>query len=250
MPKITTLLFAAFLSLTCIGLYAQTADDVINNYVTAMGGKEKLLSIKSIYMEGVSVMGNGTEISTKIYKVQDKLMRREISSAMFNMTQIITDKEGWFSNPRNGGAFEALPEDRLKTQQGEMDCAGPLVNYKEKGHTAEYLGKEDVEGTDCHKVKLTQKNGQEATYYFDAKTNLLTRETRKGGGGMGMGGGGGRRPGGGDGEVKMDYSNYQKTADGYLFAMTVTMGGMGAGMTYEKVEVNKPVDASLYKPQQ
>ena len=48
--------------------------------------------------------------------------------------------------------------------------------------------------------------------------------------------------------MNMDFSNYQKTDDGYMFPFTVTRGGPN-GMTFEKIEVNKPVDAKLYKPE-
>lgn len=238
---------------------AQTADDVINKYVEAMGGLEKLKSIKSLYMEGVAVMQNGNEINTRVYKVQDKLYRREVEFGMGSMTSIVTDKEGWFSNPRNGGAFEALPAEAVTNQQSELDCAGPLVEYASKGHKAELMGKEDVEGTDCYKIKLTLKSGRDINYFIDSKTFLVKRITMKGGGMMGMrggagggagggGGGGGNAPRG-DGEMKMDLSDYKKTGDGYMFAHTVSMGGMGGAMTYEKIEVNKPVNPKLYKPE-
>jgi hypothetical protein len=61
--------------------------------------------------------------------------------------------------------------------------------------------------------------------------------------------GGGNRGGQGnsDGTVNIDYSNYQKTADGYVFPFTVSFG-FGGNMNYEKIEVNKPIDAKLYKP--
>lgn len=69
-----------------------------------------------------------------------------------------------------------------------------------------------------------------------------------------FGGGGGNRGGGAGGEVEMktDYSDYKKTADGFVFPMTVTragMGGRGMATNIEKVDVNKPVDSKLYKPE-
>jgi hypothetical protein len=65
-------------------------------------------------------------------------------------------------------------------------------------------------------------------------------------------GGGMRRPGGGggDNEVTMMYSDYRKTADGYVFPYSMTIGGMGASTNFEVIEVNKPVDGKLYKPEQ
>jgi outer membrane lipoprotein-sorting protein len=247
MSKLSTFVFTAILSSFCFAVYAQTADEVINKYITAMGGKEKLNSMKTLYMEGVAVMQNGNEITTKLYKEQDKLYRREVAAPFGNIVMVVTEKQGWSSNPRNGGSFEAMPEEGVKNQQHELDCAGPLVDYASKGHKVELIGKEEVEGTEAIKIKLTLKSGQDINYFFDPKTGYIIRFSRKGGGGFG----GGRRPGGpgGDGEMKIDYSNYQKTDDGYIFPMTVGMGMGGGNMTFEKIEVNKPIDANKYKPE-
>ncbi|HYF33328.1 MAG TPA: hypothetical protein VD993_19520 [Chitinophagaceae bacterium] len=246
MRKLVTILVAVQL-IALSGLKAQTVDDVINKYMEALGGKEKVQGIKSIYQEGVTVMQNGNELTIKTWKVQDKLFRREVQFGMGSQTTIITDKEGWRTDPRNGGAFVTIPEDRVKLQQSELDCVSPLVDYAAKGHTAELLGKEAVDGKECYKIKLTLKSGQPVTYFIDPTTWYVVRESRTGGG-MGPGGGG-QRPGGtaGDATFNINYSNYQKTEDGYIFPFTVSMGQ--GGLTFEKIEVNKPVDGKLYKPE-
>jgi len=232
---------------------AQTADDVIGKYVEAMGGLEKLKSIKSVYLESVAVSPNGTEITTKTYKVQDKLYRQDIDFGMGSFSMIVTDKEGWFSNPRNGGAFEPLTAEALSSQQHELDCAGPLVDYAAKGHKAELIGQETIDGKECYNVKLTLKSGRAINYYIDNKNWYIIRTSAKGGGGMmGGGGGGGNRQGGGDVELKTNFSDFKKTADGFVFPMTITRAGMGGqtmNTNVEKVEINKPVDPKLYKPE-
>jgi outer membrane lipoprotein-sorting protein len=232
---------------------AQTADEIINKHIDAMGGKEKLLSIKSIYMEGTSVMQNGAEILQKTWKVSGQLLRTEISSAMFNSSMVVTDKAGWRQNPRANGAFEPMTEEMVTTMKTQMDCAGPFgsfVDYAAKGHAVELLGKEDVEGTECWKIKITYKNGKDATFYFDPSTYYIVRMSSKGG--MMMGGGGGR-PGAGsagaDQERKVDYSDYKKTEDGFIFYHKMTPMGMGGGVYYEKIEMNKPVDLKAFKPE-
>ena len=136
-----------------------------------------------------------------------------------------------------------MPEEQLKAMQSQMDCAGPLVDYAAKGHKAELIGKEDVDGTECYKIKLTLKSVNDINYFIDPKTWYIIRETSKGGG---FGGGRARQTGSGDGEMKTDYSNYQKTEDGFMFAMSVSRG-FGGTMTFEKIEVNKPADEKLYK---
>lgn len=242
--KIMNKIFMGFMFLLFAGVaYSQSVDDVIAKHIDALGGMEKLKQMKSVYMEGVSVMQNGNEISSKLWKVDKQLMRREINFGMGSAVTVVTDKEGWSSNPRNGNKFEPLPQEAVQAQQAELDCAGPLVDYRSKGHTAELQGKEDFEGTECYKVKLTLKTGRDITYLIDTKNHyILAMRTKGGMGGM-------RRQGGGDTEVTVKYSDYRKTPDGFLFAHAMTVGGMGAATNYEVIEVNKPVDPKLYKPE-
>lgn len=238
--SVLMLMLAAFVSVN-----AQTVDDIINKYTDAMGGKDKLASIKNIYMEGTSVMQNGTEITQKIWKVDGKLMRREISSSMFNMISVVTDKEGWSQNPRSNGNFEPMTAEMVTNMQSETDCAGPLVNYAAKGHKAELIGKEDVEGTECWKIKLTLKSGRDITYFINPVTFYVDRVVTTGGGFGGRGGGQGGAPR----ETKIDYSEYKKTDDGFVFPFKTTVVGMGGGLFFEKIEVNKPVDPKAFKPE-
>lgn len=241
------MLCTAFMAFVSVSVKAQTADDIINKHIEAMGGKAKLLSIKSVYMEGTSIMQNGTEIAQKSWKVDGKLYRQEINSAMFNFAMLVTDKEGWRQNPRNGGAFEPMTAEAIANMQVQLDCAGAFVDYAAKGHKVDLIGKEDVEGTPAYKIKITYKSGNEANYFFDATTYLIIRMSAKGGG-MGMGGG--RGPGAGaDVERITDFSDYKKTEEGFMFAFKVTPVGMGGGIYYEKIEVNKPVDPKAYKPE-
>lgn len=232
-----------FLAVSLIAT-SQTVDEVVAKHVSALGGREKLAAMKSVYMEGVSVMQNGTEVSTKTWKVDGRLMRREIDFGMGNFSMVMTDKEGWASNPRSGGAFEAMPADAVARQQTELDIAGPLVDFAAKGHKAELAGTEDVNGSPCHLVKLTLNSGRDITYSIDQKTGHILRTRTKGGGGMR--GGGGRNP---DAEMVTEFSDYRKTDDGFVFPFTVTTVGMGASMNMERIEVNKPVDPKLYKPE-
>ena len=244
MKKMIRLLGLLLLFLISLHATAQTVDEIVSKHTEAMGGVEKLKSLKSLYMEGVAVMQNGNEIISKIYRVQDKLVRREIEFGMGSATVIVTDKEGWSSNPRSGGAFEALPKEAVESQQTELDLSGPLVDYAAKGHKAELLGKEKIGEVEAYKIKLTPKTGKEIVYYIDGKDYYIVRQTVKGG----MFGGGNRGGQNADAEVNINYSNFQKTPEGYVFAYTVGMGNSGNSMNYEKIEVNKPVDEKLYKP--
>jgi hypothetical protein len=244
MRKLVIIFVAVQLIYGFQNLHAQTVDDVINKYMEALGGREKLLGIKSLFQQGVTVLPNGNEFIMKTWKVQDKLFRREMDFGARQMVSIVTDKEGWMTNIGTGD-MQPMQENRLKLQQSELDCTSPLVDYAAKGYTAELLGKESADGTECYKIKLMPSTGNPVTYYIDSKNWYVVMETR-----TGVSMGPGQRPGSGDNIVSMRYTNYQKTADGYIFPFTMTMaGGPGGSVTFEKIEVNKPVDAKLYKPE-
>ncbi len=245
--RITILSFALFLIVATPRAKAQTADEIIAKHLEALGGKEKVLSVKSVYMEGVAVMANGMEIDSKIWRLKDKLYRQEISFGMGNVVIIATPTKGWSSNPRNNnGAFTAMPDEMLKAMQPQLDPSGPFVDYAAKGNKVEALGQDTAAGKACYKLKVTFPSGQEATYYLDTQTYYVVRESRKGGGMMGGGGGGRRDP---NAAFNIDFADYQKTPDGYVFPFSIITGGFGAKMNVEKLEVNKPVDNDkLSKP--
>src|SRR5205814_8255603 len=60
--------------------------------------------------------------------------------------------------------------------QDQADFYGPLVEYKAKGHRVELIGKENVQGTSCYKLKIMLKTGNLMYQYLDAKTFLEVRE--------------------------------------------------------------------------
>jgi len=247
MSTLRTITLAIILLAVAPIVKAQTAEEIIAKHIDALGGKEKLQSIKTIYMEGVAVMNNGMEIDTKTWKVKDKLYRQEISFGVGNVVIIVTPDKGWSSNPRSGGAFTPMPDEQLKNMQPQMDPVSPLVDYAAKGGKVELLGKDTAAGKTCYKLKLTPASGHDITYYIDAQSYYVVRETRKGGGMMGGGGGQGRRDP--NAEFNIDLGDYQKTPDGYIFPNTIIVGGVGAKTSIEKLEVNKPVDEEkLSKP--
>lgn len=240
----------ALISVGLLAAKAQTAEDVIGKYITAMGGMEKLKSIQSLYTESKATVGNGFEITTRTYRVQDKLYRQELDFGRGAITVIVTDQEGWFSNPRNEGAFEALPAKAVADQQFELDCAGPLVDFAAKGHRADLVGKEKIGKQECYHIKLQLKSGAVMNYYIDNQNWYIIRTTTPAtNAAFGFGG---RQQQNAPTEQRTDYADYKKNEAGFLFPMTISRPGMGGrDMTSNivKVEVNKAVDPALYKPE-
>lgn len=220
----------------------QSVDDIIDQYISARGGMDKLTSIKSLYMEGTRQM-MGNEVGVKITKVDGKLSRMDFEVGGNTGYTIITPDKGWMYIPMRSDKVEEMPEARLKAAQDQLDIPGPLVNYAAKGYKAALQGKDTINGKEAWKIQLTNDAGKDITFSIDTKTHLLLQTKQ-------MMESSGRRNNGGPNEVITDFSDY-KDFDGVMFPQTVTTEGTGMGsgeMIFDKIEINKPVDASLYKP--
>ena len=80
---------------------AQTVDEVVNKYVDALGGKEKLASLKTVRMEAV-MNANGTDVDITITKSQMVGLRMDIAVMGMNGYQIVTPTAGWSFMPFAG----------------------------------------------------------------------------------------------------------------------------------------------------
>jgi hypothetical protein len=95
------------------------------------------------------------------------------------------------------------------------------------------MGKDEVEGTECYKLKVMHKNGLEETVYIDAATNYMIRSTQK------------VKVNGKEEEASSNFSNFKKLPEGIVWPMTFE-NGQGP-ITFSSVEINKPVDESVFK---
>lgn len=226
----------ALASLISFTVSAQTADEVVAKHIEALGGKEKLATLKSLRME-TNLSVQGMEIPVIVTRVHNVGQRVDISAMGMDGYIINTPTAGWSYMPFMGqSAAEAMPEDQVKEAADELDLQGVLFNYQEKGNKVELLGKEDVDGTECFKLKLTTKSGKERTFFLDPKTYYILRTVAKA---VVMGQ---------EQEVTVNYGDYKKTEEGFVFAHSIG-GAFGQGdMTVTKLEINKPVDEKVFKP--
>lgn len=215
---------------------AQTADEVIAKYVNAIGGKDQLSKITSLYTESkADIMGNesiqkSTILNGKGYKTEMDIMGSVI-------TTCITDKGGWMINPMMGSdAAEDMPEAQYNAGKDEIFIGAPFTVWSEKSYKAELLGNEAVGTVNAIKVKLTAPDNTSGVYFFDPETGYMIKAVSQA-----------------DMQGQMvenvaTYSDYRQV-DGYTlpFKTTVNMGGMFE-LTSEvtKVEVNKPVDPAFF----
>ena len=231
MKKIIASVLLATASLTAFSLQAQTADEIVNKHIEAIGGKDKIKQIQSLYMEGsLQIMGN--ESPTKVYLVTGKGYKTESEFNGQKIVQCITDKDGWAISPMGGGSAVAMPDEQYKSAKEQLDPGGALFDYAAKGSKVELLGKEG----NAYKLKLTSKDKEETTYFIDAASYYLTKMIKKGNM-MGQ-----------DIEITIQFSDYKKTDFGYSIPFTIStdMGQFQFSTAITKAEVNKTIDPAIF----
>lgn len=230
--KIAITLLVGLISLSGFFVSAQTADEVISKHVEGLGGKEKLAALKSIRMTG-NMSSQGTDISLVISKVHQVGMRMDLDIMGSANYQLMNDKTGWAFFPVMGMTDPKEMEAPVyKTSVNQLDVQGALVNYKDKGTTVELVGKEKVDGTDAHKIKVTYKNGHIATYFIDEKTNRHVKTVSK------------SVANGAEMEVETTFNDFKQNADGYWFPYTVT-NAQGT-VIFDKIETNVNLDSKIF----
>ena len=151
---------------------AQTVDEVIAKNIQARGGLDKLQALKTVRITAKFSQGSFRAAYLQENKRADKVREELIVQGMAQV-QAYDGKSGWQINPFGGRRDpELMSQDDTKTLVVDADIEGPLVNYKQKGHKAELMGHDSIEGTDCFKIKLTMKNGDIRYYYLDADSYL------------------------------------------------------------------------------
>ncbi len=155
-----------------IAANAQTVDEVIAKNIQAKGGADKLKSVRSLRTTTKFSQGSFRADFRQENKRADKV-REEFIIQGLAQVQAYDGKTGWQISPFGGRKDpELLSQDDLKSLVVDADIDGPLMDYKEKGHKAELVGHDSVEGTDCFKIKLSMKNGDVRYYYLDVDSFL------------------------------------------------------------------------------
>ena len=174
MRKLLSLVLGIITSTALIS--AQTAEELVAKNLEAKGGVDKIKAIKSYKFSGKYQQGSFSAQVAQLAKAPDYIREMFIVQGM-TQVQAYDGKTGWQISPFQGRRDpEMLGEDDLRDISEDADFYGPLVDYKEKGNTVEYLGHDTVDGDDVYRLKVTLKNGDIVYYFLDPDTYLEIRK--------------------------------------------------------------------------
>lgn len=231
---------ALFLCTSSASLFAQTADEIISKYITTIGGAEKLKALKSVKMEMVA-NAQGMEIPVEIFQEKGGKMAVKLNLQGKEIMQMASDGETmWSTNFMTMKAEKMDAESTANAKLSNEDFPDPFLDYKSKGYSAEFMGKETKEGTECFKVKFTKKpimvdgvKADDITYYFfDTENNLpIAAETEI-------------KQGPAKGQKSTSTMSDFQEVDGIYFPFSMNQGGQV--MKVKKITLNPTVDSKIY----
>ena len=210
---------------------AQTADEIIQKYVTAIGGRDNWNKIRSLkYTASLNASGVEMQItSTILYK---KGCKTEITLDGNTSYSIITPNKGWTLSEPGGKVEPMKPEDVSNAQEG-LEIGNGLFDYKAKGNKVVYEGRRTIDGKMCFQLHATL-GGREMDMYIDVSSYYLVRTESKI-----------NNNGRTDMQV-VTFADYRKFKEGIFFPMAFSYG-MGTA-SIKTIEVNFPVDEKIFIP--
>jgi outer membrane lipoprotein-sorting protein len=213
---------------------AQTLDDIIASNLKSKGGLDKLRATTTVKMTGRMTV-QGTEIPITTWAKRPNLVRREATMAGQTVVNAFDGTTLW--RAVGTGPAEPLPGPQAAYAQQESEFDSVFVDYKQRGHTIELVGKEKIDGREAHHLKVTRKGGPPQDYHLDAETGLEMRITMS------------LNQGGNPTAVVTELSDY-RDVDGRMVPFSVRQivnGKPAASTTLEKVEFNVPVDDAFFR---
>ncbi|MFO7657127.1 MAG: outer membrane lipoprotein-sorting protein [Bacteroidales bacterium] len=219
--------------------YTQSVDEILARYHESMGGIEKLKAVKSMKLMGKMPTPMG-ELAVTIYKKAPNLSKTEIDFQGNKMVQAYDGKTAWAINPMTGNSEpQKLEGEMANTIISQSEFEDQFIDYAKKGHEVVLEGKENIDGNECYKLKVTLNKNNDAAdltniYYLDTEY-MMPVLIRSIAGGQ---------------EMDTYLSDYQDIKDGIMMAFKMDIkvqGQVVQTIALESVEVDVPVDDSFFK---
>ena len=152
-------------------------DEVVASSLAARGGIEKLRALRSIRQTG-TVSASGGRVAGIVREVKRPgMFRLEFSYEGTTSVFANDGTTGWQVAPLQG-QFEPQampPEADAAGGADQRDVEGYLVDWREKGHVVELVGREQLPGGEAFKLKVTLKGGTVRYDYVDVATRQVVR---------------------------------------------------------------------------
>ncbi len=207
-----------------------TAATVLEDYIAAIGGKDKVMTVKNMTTIGAAEM-MGQKLSVESFVVNNAKVRQKFIMAGNVMNDMIYDGTKVSTN----GIVATSGKEMDQAKESAMIF--PQLGFTSNGYKSELKGTQPVDGNPAYKIVVTKPSGDKMTQLYDVKSSLLVEEIRSE-----MG------PGDQAMTITTGYADY-KEVNGIMIPHTVTVTGMAPmplTMTMEKVMINSTLGDDLF----
>ena len=164
-------IFLVFIMLMSGIVSAQTAKEIIEKNIELSGGLTNWKLLNSITLQGRLTLGINDNYPIKIFQERPNLTKTVIT--INKKETAIEGYDGKKGYAMNYATNKLQEYPNYVAESFDTD----FIDWESKGFEANYLGKEKVGETVCHKVELI-KNVNKTLYYFDVKTYMLLKEVK------------------------------------------------------------------------
>ncbi len=211
-----------------------TVQQVLDKYIAAIGGKEKLMAVKDLTMVmAADVMGQSMEMKIA-QKAPDKTYQ---SMSMGGMTQQESILNGDKGKIAMGGQSQAMPAEQVADAK-EQAVLFTEMQFDELGYKSKLVGTENIGSTNAFVVEVESPSGKKQTLFFDTKTYLKIKESSNVPG-----------PNGQIMTVSTDLGDYQEV-DGILFPFSRKLVGAAPiplDLKITELKVNSGLSDDMFK---
>jgi predicted Zn-dependent peptidase len=209
-----------------------TAETVIKNYISAVGGEENLKKVSTILMNAnVTIPGAPYKPTAIMKQMAPNKSSMELSiEGMGTVMKQNFDGENGYQE----GQGQKMPMDE-KTVNSKKSEKGLYPELYLEPSTMELESIATIDGTDVYKIKVTKGEAKEARYY-DVKSGLLLRtEETADAGGVSV-------------TTTTDFSDY-KDVDGVMmpYVMKIKTGPQAFEFSMTDIKVNEGVTEEDFK---
>ena len=151
-----------------------TAESVIQHYLQAIGGEEKLKGVKDLSMKlAANMMGHQFEMDQEFLLPDKHLMKMLMPAEKMTVMKVMVNGDS-VSMQRMG---QNIPlQDAEKEELKQNTNPFPELDFLSGKDTLKLLGVQKMNGKDAYEVSVINEKGHNSTYYFDAETGYELRK--------------------------------------------------------------------------
>jgi hypothetical protein len=215
---------------------APSIDQVLDKYVQALGGAQRLASVTSFVAKGTSG-GYGPEAEQRPVEIFAKAPGQRatiIHTLDGDSTSTYDGRAGWFAAPHRPVPVLALTGSELDGAKVDAELSFP-ARIKQAFTDWRVGSLTTIDDRQVQIVQGTSAGGTRANLYFDQQTGLLVRLLRFAGSKVGL------LP------TQIDYADYREVAGVKMpFRWKVTWLSGVDSFELTNVQVNVPIDAAKF----